>query len=108
VTLDGDAVAAGVLSVTPDRGVLRGNEEAQLVVAFAPKDLTTYRYVFGCLSARPRRPVTVVCAPLSIACPSPTRRVRAVPIADASAPHTSTTPLPPFTPSAAAALSGTR
>ena len=44
MTLDGDAVAAGVLSVTPDRGVLRGNEEAQLVVAFAPKDLTTYRY----------------------------------------------------------------
>ena len=110
MTLDGDAVAAGVLSVTPDRGVLRGNEEAQLVVAFAPKDLTTYRYVFGCREERVcwRAGPVAVCAPLSIACPSPTRRVRAVPIADASAPHTSTTPLPPFTPSAAAALSGTR
>ena len=52
MTLDGDAVAAGVLSVTPDRGVLRGNEEAQLVLAFAPKDLTTYRYVFGCREER--------------------------------------------------------
>ena len=39
-----EAVAQGIVSITPTRGILRGNEEIQLVIAFAPKDIKTYKF----------------------------------------------------------------
>ena len=39
-----EAVAQGIVSITPTRGILRGNEEIQLVIAFAPKDIKIYKF----------------------------------------------------------------